>query len=106
MGRRPYTCAGCGGEQKRGSWLHMQDTGRLCLGCADLDHLEFLPRGDAALTRRAKKYSGLSAVVVHWARVRKRYERQGLLVEHAALEQAETECLVDADAARGVASAR
>jgi hypothetical protein len=25
----------------------------LCLSCADLDHLIYLPRGDAALTRRA-----------------------------------------------------
>lgn len=98
MGRRPYTCAGCGDQQERGSWLHMQDAGPLCLSCADLDHLEFLPRGDAALTRRAKKHSGLSAVVVQWARARNRYERQGLLVQQVALEQAEAECLVDSDA--------
>jgi len=66
--------------------------------CADLDHLVFLGAGDAALTRRAKKASGLSAVVVRWSRSRKRYERQGILVEEAALEQAEQECLADEDA--------
>jgi hypothetical protein len=43
-----------------------------------MDHLVFLPSGEAALTRRAKKASGLSAVVVRWSRTRKRYERQGL----------------------------
>jgi hypothetical protein len=58
----------------------------------------FLPAGDAALTRRAKKASRLSAVVVRWSRSGKRYERQGLLVEEPALEQAERECLADADA--------
>jgi hypothetical protein len=33
-----------------------------------------------------------------WSRARKRYERQGLLVESQALEQAEQECLADSDA--------
>src|SRR5207244_5016527 len=49
------------------------------------------------LTRRAKKHSVLSAVVLKWSRARKRYERQGLLVEERALELAENECLADAD---------
>jgi hypothetical protein len=37
-------------------------------------------------------------VVVRWSRARKRYERQGLLVEEPALEQAEQQCLADSDA--------
>ncbi|MEQ0599595.1 DUF2293 domain-containing protein, partial [Mycobacterium tuberculosis] len=65
--------------------------------CADLGHLVFLPSGDAALTRRAKRASRLSAVVVRWSRARKRYERQGILVEAEALERAENECLADAE---------
>jgi hypothetical protein len=69
----------------------------LCLTCADLDHLVYLQRGDTALTRRARKHSTLSAVVVRFSRARKRYERQGVLVEEAAVEQAEQECLADAD---------
>jgi len=68
------------------------------LSCADLDHLVFLSRGDTALTRRAKKASSLSAVVVRFSRTRKRYERQGLLVEQPALEGAEAECLADDEA--------
>jgi hypothetical protein len=64
--------------------------------CADLEHLVVLPRGDTALTRRAKKYSSLWAVILRFSRARKRYERQGLLVEAAALEQAERECEADA----------
>lgn len=69
----------------------------LCLACADLDHLEFLPSGDAALTLRSRKYSKLSAVVLKWSRARKRYERQGILIEEQALAEAEEECLKDAD---------
>jgi hypothetical protein len=73
------------------------DRGALCLSCADLDHLVFLGAGSAALTRRARAGSKLSAVVLKWSRARKRYERQGLLVEEAALVRAEEECLADAE---------
>jgi len=59
--------------------------------------LVFLPSGDAALTRRSRKYSSLSAVVLKWSRPRKRYERQGLLVEEKGLESAEKECLSDSE---------
>lgn len=70
----------------------------VCLVCADLAHLVYLPRGSAALTRRAREASSLCAVVVRFNRRRKRYERQGLLVEEAALARAESACLADADA--------
>jgi hypothetical protein len=93
---RDWTCAGCGDS---GDFLIMDDAGPLCLACADLDHLVFLPSGDAALTRRAKKGSCLLAVVVRWSQARKRYERRGILVEEPALEQAEEQCLAD-EAAR------
>ncbi len=76
----------------------MENKGALCLSCADLEHLSFLPAGDPALTRRARQRSTLSAVVLKWSRARKRYERQGLLVEAQALEQAEQECLADNEA--------
>lgn len=90
-------CSECGEELGHHAWITLvQDKGALCLSCADLDHLIFLPSGDAALTRRAGKYSTLSAVVLKWSRARKRYERQGLLVEEPALQRAEQECLEDA----------
>jgi hypothetical protein len=92
---KDWSCAECQGT---GDLLIMDEPGPLCLACADLDHLVFLPAGDAALTRRAKKASVLSAVVVRWSRTRKRYERQGLLVEEPALEQAEQQCLADEEA--------
>lgn len=76
----------------------MESPEPVCLLCADLDHLVLLPAGDAALTRRAKKASALSAVVVRFSRSRRRYERIGLLVEEAALDQAEQDCLADEEA--------
>lgn len=91
-----FTCAEC--HTADGDLLIMDDKGPLCMACADMDHLVFLPSGDAALTRRAKKASRLSAVVTRWSRTRKRYERQGLLVEEAALEAAEQQCLEDEEA--------
>jgi hypothetical protein len=90
-----WTCTSCGGT---GDLLFMEDDAPLCLDCADLAHLVFLPSGDAALSRRAKKLSGLSAVVVRWSRSRKRYERQGILAEAEAIERAEQQCLSDAEA--------
>jgi hypothetical protein len=49
------------------------------------------------LTRRSKKYSTLSAVVLKFSRSRNRYERQGLLVEEEALAKAEAQCLADSE---------
>lgn len=95
---RDSTCDECGENLGRRAWITLvKDKGALCLSCADLDHLVFLPSGDAALTRRARKHSTLAAVVLKWTRARKRYERQGLLVESEALERAERECLADSE---------
>ncbi|GIJ78738.1 hypothetical protein SAMN05443287_1162 [Micromonospora phaseoli] len=91
-----WSCVDCRGT---GELLVSEDGQTLCLTCADLDHLVFLPAGDAAMTRRAKKASVLSAVVVRFNRSRKRYDRLGLLVEPAGLESAERQCLGD-EAAR------
>lgn len=96
ISNRESKCGECGEELGRKAWITLdRDKGALCLTCADLDHLTFLPSGDAAVTRRARKHSALSAVVLKWSRARKRYERQGLLVEDKALAQAEIECLAD-----------
>jgi hypothetical protein len=91
---KDFTCAEC---DEAGDLLIMDGVGPLCMACADMDHLVFLPAGNAALTRRSKKASRLSAVVVRWSKSRKRYERQGLLVEEPALALAEQECLADED---------
>jgi hypothetical protein len=90
---RDSKCTECGAELWKGSLLRLEQEKALCIDCADLGHLEFLPTGDAALTRRSSKYSTLRAVVVRWSRARKRYERQGILVESEALRRAEEESL-------------
>ena len=94
---RDSKCSECQGELGKGQFLTMENGKPFCMKCADLDHLIFLGSGDAALTRRAKKHSKLWAVVVRFSRARKRYERQGLLVEEAALDRAEEQCLADAE---------
>jgi len=96
ISNRDSTCGDCGENLGSKAWITLAgERGALCLACADLDHLLFLPSGNVALTRRARKHSTLVAVVLRWSRARKRYERQGLLVEALGLEKAEEECLAD-----------
>lgn len=94
---RESECSECGAELCPGDFLKKEGDKALCLSCADLDGLVYLGRGDATLTRRASKYSTLRAVVVRFSKARQRYERQGVLVEEAALYRAEQDCLADAD---------
>src|SRR5260370_36420320 len=77
-----WTCHRCGST---GDLLMMENSGPACLCCVGLDDLEFLPAGDALLSRRVKAKSTRCAVVVRFSRSRRRYERQGLLVEPLAL---------------------
>jgi hypothetical protein len=98
ISRRESVCSECKGNLGSDAWIFLnREKGALCLTCADLNHLEYLPSGDKALTIRAKKYSSLYAVVLRWSRTRKQYERQGLLVQKEAIEKAEEECLKDAE---------
>jgi hypothetical protein len=83
-----WTCHRCGGA---GDLLMMEPPGPACLRCVGLDDLEYLPAGDALLTRRAKAKSTRYAVIVRFSRTRRRYERQGLLVEPQALADARRE---------------
>jgi hypothetical protein len=85
---KDWTCHACGGS---GDLLLMEDAGPLCMACGG-DGPSGLPAGgDGALTRRAKRGSELSAVVVRFSRSRRRYERQGVLVEPDALARAQSE---------------
>lgn len=49
---RDWVCTSCGGT---GDLLTIDRPGPLCLSCANLDDLEFLPSGDARVTRCAKR---------------------------------------------------
>ena len=98
ISQRESICGECGENLGAKAWITLaREKGALCLACADLDHLVFLPSGNVALTRRARKHSTLAAVVLKWSSARKRYERQGLLVEARGLEKAEEECLSDSE---------
>jgi hypothetical protein len=66
----------------------MENPGPACLVCVGLDDLVFLPAGDVLPSRRAKAKSARCAVVVRFSRTRRRYKRQGLLVEPSALADA------------------
>jgi hypothetical protein len=83
-----WQCHRCGGS---GDFLMMEDPGPVCLRCMGLDDLEFLPAGDALLSRRVKAKSTRFAIVVRFSRSRRRYERQGLLVEPQALSDVQRE---------------
>ncbi len=90
-------CSECDVAIRSGEWMYREDDQPLCMTCADFDYLEFLPSGNATLTRRAKKFSPLSAVVMKFNRRHKRYHRMGLLVTSDAIEQAEASMDLDAD---------
>ena len=90
-------CEECSIELERGEMFLLEKKLPLCLTCADLDHLQFLPSGNATLTRRARKHSPLSAIVTRFDRRRKRYQRQGILVTTAAIDAAHAQNESDAD---------
>ena len=80
-----WKCHRCGDS---GDFLMMETPGPACMRCVGLDDLNYLPAGDALLSRRAKSKSTRYAVVVRFSRTRRRYERQGLLIEPRALADA------------------
>jgi hypothetical protein len=80
-----WKCHRCG---RGGDLLMMEPPGPCCLKCAGFADLDYLPRGDAKLTKRVAKLSERKLVVVRFSRARKRYERQGLLIEPRALREA------------------
>ena len=99
--RDTWACHRCGGS---GDLLVMENPGPACLKCVGLDDLVFLGAGDAWLTRRAKAKSKKHAIVVRFSRSRRRYERQGLLVEPQAL--ADVECAREVEGRQVIVSGR
>ena len=95
---RSALCAECGKQLERGEMACITKERITCLACEDLDRLVFLPSGNTALTRRARKHSPLSTIVLKFSRARRRNERQGVLVDEHALELAEKECEGDEEA--------
>lgn len=77
----------------------------VCFKCSPFTEEEFLPSGDAAMTRRSKKHSRYCGVLLEWNKRRKRFERKGQYVEGSAIEKAREECLADEEK-RKVTNAR
>lgn len=94
--RRDTDCGRCQGELGKGEFICLTGSEAICLKCAGLAHLKYLPAGDTAVTRRATKYSSVSVVVMKRSAARKRSERQGVLVEAEAIRRAEAESAADA----------
>ena len=93
--RGEATCSACGTGIANGGFITKERGRTLCLSCAGLDGLSYLPKGDATLTRRASKQSSARILVVTRVYSRKRYKREGILVEPAAIERARKECRAD-----------
>lgn len=87
----PTQCSSCKKELFKGSIIYIEEKQPLCLPCAGFGDLVFLASGAAKLTRAAKKYTACFLVVVQFSRARKRYERQGLLIQNDALQKAKDE---------------
>lgn len=90
-------CAQCKKELSKGSFLFMEASQPFCLCCANLSELEYLPSGNAKLTRRVKKDSMKFTVVVEFNHSRKRYERQGILVDKETLRKVQQELIIEDD---------
>lgn len=95
--REKNHCYKCGVAIKRGEYSisELEKGKSLCFNCSPFKNLTFLPSGDAALTRRSKKYSALFSIVQEWNNRRKRYERRGIFVEADAIKLAKAECQAD-----------
>jgi len=82
-------CSACKTNVNRNDFLYMEAGQPFCMKCAGFDELAYLPSGDAKLTRAATKNSDICVIVVKWSRARKRYERQGILVQESAIPEIE-----------------
>ena len=50
ISHRESKCGECGEDLGPHAWITLQaEQGAVCLSCADLDHLVYLPAGDTAL---------------------------------------------------------
>jgi hypothetical protein len=99
--RRETECGRCRSELDKGDFICLTGNEAVCLKCAGLAHLEYLPGGDAAVTRRATKHSTMHVVVMKKSPARKRSERQGILAEAEAIRRAEAESAADAEKRAG-----
>ena len=88
---RDSECGGCGEMVYPGAYIFRDKIRALCLPCAKLDQLAFLPSGDAGLTRLSKQRtieaSAPYAVVMRFNQGRSHYQRVGILVREKILDR-------------------
>ncbi len=93
---RPSRCYGCDRRlledeivKLEGSAIDQEVREVFCMKCSGLEsEFQLLKKGDARLTRLAKKHSKITFIVLKWSDTWKCYERQGLFVEKSALDAA------------------
>jgi len=90
-------CTQCKRELQQGSYQFIEAGQSLCLCCANLSELEYLPKGEIQLTHLVKKEKIKSTDFVEFIRSNKRYENQGLLVEKEALRKARQDLMAEND---------
>jgi len=92
--KEKVSCSACKTSILKGSYYVSEDekANGLCFSCSPFVHYTFLASGDAAMTRRSKKYSTLCGAVLEWNQRRKRFERLGQFVEAHAITLAKQEC--------------
>jgi hypothetical protein len=92
---RPSRCYGCDKKLLVDEIVKLKESGDetevLCSPCSGLSTFALVPKGNAKVTRLAKKYSKVHYAVVKWSALWKCYERIGILAERAAIDQAQTE---------------
>lgn len=66
-----------------------------CFACSPFVNAAFLKPGNAALTRRSKKFSSYCGVLFEWNARRKRFQRKGQYVEAEAITKAQESCAKD-----------
>jgi len=92
--KEKLSCKTCGVQVPKGKAFVSESENHkgTCFRCSPFVGYVMLPPGDAAMTRRSKKYSASCGVVLFWNQRRKRYERKGQLVEESAIAKARLEC--------------
>ena len=97
---RETQCTECGADLFKGGLLRLEGEKALCTGCADLEPFGILAQRRRRRRRAGQQISTLPPVVVRSSRARKRYERQGILVEPEAVVRAEQESSADLEVPR------
>ena len=95
--KEKLSCSGCLKPIPKGDRFvaESEQSKGTCFQCSPFTAYTLLPPGNAAMTRRSKKYSDLCGVVLGWNQRRKRFERKGQFVEASAIEKARQECEAD-----------